>query len=661
MRVFCLVAGFVVVGLVSTAAQAEEPDTGRLLGTVTSDAEAPLETLLVSASGPTGTTVATCDAAGRFEFSDLHPGLYLVRAHASGFTTAGRHIVEINSGLSTLHSMRLRQVASLGAGPSPVLAAGAAPGLTGVSGADWFHENAEAEQPDPLDAEPREPADRLSAAPHAHTEKAWRLRRARRSVLKDVSGPLWAAGGGERPRVAERGVLSARPSNDLLGGLALSGQFQLLARTQIDAPAGLWSANQLPGQVAYVDVGAPSGESGWGLRGAVTMGDSGSWVLAGSYLAELTADHVIALDASYSKQRPLQEELDLTAAERSASDTDANREVGSVKADGRWALSRRLSVGYGAALARYGYLEQGRLFSPHAEVVVEPVARTRVRATVARNMSAPGAEEFLPSAAGFWLPPERTFAPLSPLEPLQAQRTRHIELALERDLGSASVISVRRFQQRVANQTVTLFGVEPGAGRSVTDHYYLANARGLDAAGWGRQLQPRAGRTRAGRRGVQRDAVAVGPVARRLAPARGRERVANGDGAVPRRDDLDRNRDPGDRHQRLRPGARQHGVRPGRSHAGRTRAGYPASRFESSRRCRSRRSETATGRCSSTCATCCTSRQSVHRSTMSCWSSIPRSSSWAGWSCTSDPKGLPASGRRGFGAQPRPMDAHPND
>ena len=485
MRVFCLVVGFVVVGLVSTAAQAEEPDTGRLLGTVTSDAEAPLETLLVSASGPTGTTVATCDAAGRFEFSDLHPGLYLVRAHASGFTTAGRHIVEINSGLSTLHSMRLRQVASVGAGPSPVLAAGAAPGLTGVSGADWFHENAEAEQPDPLDAEPREPADRLSAAPHAHTEKAWRLRRARRSVLKDVSGPLWAAGGGERPRVAERGVLSARPSNDLLGGLALSGQFQLLARTQIDAPAGLWSANQLPGQVAYVDVGAPSGESGWGLRGAVTMGDSGSWVLAGSYLAELTADHVIALDASYSKQRPLQEELDLTAAERSASDTDANREVGSVKADGRWALSRRLSVGYGAALARYGYLEQGRLFSPHAEVVVEPVARTRVRAAVARNMSAPGAEEFLPSAAGFWLPPERTFAPLSPLEPLQAQRTRHIELALERDLGSASVISVRRFQQRVANQTVTLFGVEPGAGRSVTDHYYLANARGLDAAGWG--------------------------------------------------------------------------------------------------------------------------------------------------------------------------------
>ena len=484
MRVFRFVAGLFVVGL-AAAAQAEEPDTGRLLGTVTSDAEAPLDTLLVTASGPAGTTVATCDAAGRFEFSDLHPGLYLLRAHASGFATAGRHVVEINPGLSTLHSMRLRRVLPAGAGASTVLAAGVAAGLRGGAGPDWLEENAEAVQPDAVEPESPEPPDRVSAAPHAHTEKAWRLRRARRSVLKDVSLPVPVPDGGDWPRAAERGVLSGRPSSDLLNGFALSGQFQLLARTRIDSPGGMWSANQLPGQVAYVDVGAPEGVRGWGVRGAVTMGDSGSWVLAGSYLAELTADHVIALGASYSKQRPPQEDLDPTSVERRPSNLYANREVGNVEADGRWRPSRRLSVDYGAALARYGYLEQGRLFSPHAEVVVEPVARTRVRAVVARNMSAPGAEEFRPSAAGFWLPPERTFAPLSPLEPLQAQRTRHVELALERDVGSASVIGMRRFQQRVANQTMTLFGVEPVAARSAADHYYLANARGLDTAGWG--------------------------------------------------------------------------------------------------------------------------------------------------------------------------------
>ncbi len=487
MRVFRLVAGLFVVGLASTAALAEEPDTGRLLGTVTSDAEASFETLLVTASGPTGTTVATCDAAGRFEFSNLHPGLYLLRAHASGFTSAGRHIVEINPGLSTLHSMRLRRVVPAGGGASTVLAAGVTSGLGAASGSDWLPADAEAAQPDAVEPEPPEPPDRLSPAPHAHTEKAWRLRRARRSVLKDVSLPVPVPppAGGDWPRAADRGALSGRPSSDLLQGFALSGQFQLLARTQIDAPGGTWSANHLPGQVAYVDVGAPEGESGWGVRGAVTMGDSGSWVLAGSYLAELSADHVIALGASYSKQRPPQADLDLTSVERSAANLYANRQVGSVEVDGRWTLSRRVSVGYGAALGHYGYLEQGRLFSPHTEVVVEPVARTRVRAAVARNMSAPGAEEFRPSAAGFWLPPERTFAPLSPFEPLQAQRTRHVELALERDLGSTSVIGVRRFRQRVANQTLTLFGVEPGAAPSATDHYYLASAHGIDAAGWG--------------------------------------------------------------------------------------------------------------------------------------------------------------------------------
>lgn len=484
MRVFRLVvAGLFAAGLASAAAQAEEPDTGRLLGTVTSDAEAPLEALLVTASGPGGTSVAACDAAGRFEFSNLHPGVYLVRAHASGFTTAGRHLVEINSGLSTLHSMRLRQVAPARTGASAVLAAGVTSGA--AAGSDWLPAAAEAAQPDAVEPEPAEPPDRLSAAPHAHTEKAWRLRRARRSVLKDVSLPVPPPHGGDWARATERGTLSGRPSSDLLNGFALSGQFQLLARTQIDSPGGMWSANQLPGQVAYVDVGAPEGESGWGVRGAVTMGDSGSWVLAGSYLAELTADHVIALGASYSKQRPPQEDLGLSAVERSAASRYANRRVGSVEAEGNWTLSRRLSVDYGAALGHYGYLEQGRLFSPHAEVVVEPVARTRVRAAVARNMSAPGAEEFLPSAAGFWLPPERTFAPLSPFEPLQAQRTRHVEVALERDVGSASVIGVRRFRQRIGNQTITLFGVEPGAARSATEHYYLASAHGLDAAGWG--------------------------------------------------------------------------------------------------------------------------------------------------------------------------------
>ena len=157
-----VVAALLVVGPASAAARAEEPDTGRLLGTVTSDGETPLEALLVTASGPGGTSVATCDARGRFEFSGLHPGVYLLRAHASGFATAGRHIVEISSGLSTLHSMRLRRVAPAGASTT-VLAAGVTSGLGAAAASDWLPADAAAAQPDAV--EPAPPSPRTARRP----------------------------------------------------------------------------------------------------------------------------------------------------------------------------------------------------------------------------------------------------------------------------------------------------------------------------------------------------------------------------------------------------------------------------------------------------------------------------------------------------------------
>jgi hypothetical protein len=98
-------------------------------------------------------------------------------------------------------------------------------------------------------------------------------------------------------------------------------------------------------------------------------------------------------------------------------------------------------------------------------------------------MSVPGGQEFLRPVSGAWLPPERTFAPLAASGLLEAERTRHIEVALERDLGSASFISVRRFFQDVSGQMVTVFGLLPGV--ATADHYYLANAGGARADGWG--------------------------------------------------------------------------------------------------------------------------------------------------------------------------------
>ena len=211
MRVFPLAAVLLAVGLASAAVLAEEPDTGRLLGTVTSDGEAPLEALLVTASGPGGTSVATCDARGRFEFSSLHPGVYLLRAHASGFATAGRHVVEISSGLSTLHSMRLRRVAPADAGAATVLAAGVTSGLGAVSGSDWLPADAAAAQPETAGPESDEPPDRLAAAPPRTYGEG--LAAAPRPAQRAEGRVVPGAAAGRRRLAARRGAPPAVPAS----------------------------------------------------------------------------------------------------------------------------------------------------------------------------------------------------------------------------------------------------------------------------------------------------------------------------------------------------------------------------------------------------------------------------------------------------------------
>ena len=574
MRVFRSVTGLIAAGLVSSAALAEEPGTGRLLGTVTSETGAPPPTLLVSASGPAGTMVATSDAAGRFEFSDLPAGLYLLRAHASGFTTAGRHVVEVHPGVATPHALRLR-VLPAGTEAPAVLAASAAPGLGAVSGLAWRGTDAPAGRPLTAAPDPPERVDGSPAAPHEHSGKAWRLRRARRSVLKDASRRVQPAGAGEQPRPdGERGAGPGLPASELPGGFALSGQFQLLARTQIDSPSGAWSSGRLPGQVAYVDVGAPADEHGWGVRGAMTMGGRGSWVLAGSYLTELTPEHAIALGAFYSRQRTPHDDLDAAPVERTgAAERHAPRGVGSVRADGRWTLSRRVSVGYGAVFAHYGYLEQGRLFSPRTEVVVEPVARNPragcrgPQHVGARGRTVPAVRGGLLAAAG---------ADLRSLVGLRAAAgaTDAARGAGDRARPGRSVRR-RRAALSAAGRQPDDHAVRSGAGgRPLLPGERARPRRGRVGA----ELQPRAGRTRAGRCGVQRHAVALGALGGRPAAGAG-ERHAQRRGTVSRRDDVGRNGDSRNGHEHLRPSPpstrRSRAPRPTRSRPGRA----PASHF----------------------------------------------------------------------------------
>src|SRR4029453_7467655 len=141
-------------------------------------------------------------------------------------------------------------------------------------------------------------------------------------------------------------------------------------------------------------------------------------------------------------------------------------------------------VEYGGRYARYDYLVQPGLFSPRVGVSLEPTKTTRVTAVLAQRMIAPGAEEFLaPATAGPWLPPERTFSPLTGGE-LRVERGRDLDLLVEHDFGIYS-LGVRRFFQGVDNQTMTIFGMRsPGGTRSV-GHYYVAGAGSVDVDGGG--------------------------------------------------------------------------------------------------------------------------------------------------------------------------------
>ena len=158
--------------------------SGRLVGVVTDTAGAPVEATLVSATGPAGVSLAVCDADGRFEFRALSPGTYLLRTHVAGLDAGRRSVVEVRPGLATTYSITLRR--QVAASPTPnFLAAG-----FGSQGSvfDAPNDSGAGVQPDDVASETgvdTTPTRTGSGAPHDDSEKAWRLRRARRSVLKD--------------------------------------------------------------------------------------------------------------------------------------------------------------------------------------------------------------------------------------------------------------------------------------------------------------------------------------------------------------------------------------------------------------------------------------------------------------------------------------------
>ena len=449
---------------------------GAINGIVSDERGGPLPGAMVSALGATMAMTVT-DVNGRFSLEKLPAGDYTLRAHLAGFAASRRENVRVGLTSPAVYRLQLHRldtaVATTGRTTEPVtsrpiLAAGF--GLPSIDAGE-----ATASDDD-----------------HSHTDTAWRLRHLTRSILKDSANAVMVADDDDTDKVedplfgrANRSMGAAAGS--FFAALPFTGEVNLLT-TGAFASGDLFSRDMLPRGVAYLAIGAPAGTGDWTLRAAMSEGNLSSWIVAGSFVSKREGMHSYDLGLSYSTQE-YQSNNPIALAL-----TDRNRNVGEIYALDRWTVGPGVSVEYGGRYARYDYLVQPGVFSPRAGLTLEPTPGTRVTAVLAQRMVAPGAEEFLaPAMAGLWLPPERTFSPLTGSN-LRVERARDLDVRFEHDFAGAYSLGIRRFFQGVDNQAMTIFGLRSPSGTRSVGHYYVARAGSVDAQGWGVRMSTLASR-----------------------------------------------------------------------------------------------------------------------------------------------------------------------
>ena len=441
---------------------------GSILGVVQDERGVPVFGAVVSALGTT-TAVAVTDRLGHFELRTLTPGPYLVRAHLSGYVASRGQLIEVRSSAKTSSSIALRRSNAAPTAP-PVVAAG-----MGIV-------------PEPIAPPPDAPVvdEGDSTNGDNHSEVAWRLRHARRGILKDADVPEEIVVGDTPPDTniwgggSVLGAMSspARLASSLFATTTFTGQVNLLTSGSFDTPQSLFSGDSFSRSIAYLALGAPVGEKAdWTVRAALTQGDIASWIVAGEYTTRAPARHRYDLGWAYATQR-----YDGGNLATLSEVTDGSRNAGSMFGVDTFSVTPSITLTYGGRYARYDYLEDRSLFSPKVSVTVEPIDHFRVSGLLSHRSVAPGAEEFSPRMeSAVWLPPQRTFAPLDPSQPMQAERTDHMEVEVERDFA-ATTVSVRAFRQHTDDQLVTVFGIDLDSPARV-GHYFVGNVGNIDAVG----------------------------------------------------------------------------------------------------------------------------------------------------------------------------------
>lgn len=447
--------------------------SGRIEGVVTDQQGTPLVGAAVSAVGPDALFGVT-DDDGRFVFAAVPVGTYLIRAQRAGFQASSREFLEVDPTGTARHRFALSPIEPSAAG-SDAAAAGTAVEEQVVIAAGFGGSTITSAPPVKDD--------------HEHTPRLWRLRHLKRSVLRDVDTMVmldalanelsWEEERAGRPVTAQA---SARTTTSVLGDASLSGQVQLLTSTAFDGASDgegmLWE--RVPNGVAYATVGAPiGGTSQWSVRGALSRGDLSSWIVAGTFTRAVEKGHALDVGASFALQSYSSE----TPAAL-VSVAEQRRSAGTIHAFDTYRINSRAAVTYGARYAWHDYLDRNALLSPTVALSVSPLEKTWLRLAVTQQMLAPGAEEFdARNVSAFSLPPQRTFTAASATGRLSAERTRHVEIGIEREIASL-VIGLRHFRQAVDNQLVAMFGIGAQGAEPDLGHYVVANGGNLDAQGW---------------------------------------------------------------------------------------------------------------------------------------------------------------------------------
>lgn len=425
-------------------------DTGLIEGKVSDELGKPLDGAVISALG--GTTVfAVSDRTGSYTLKQLPPGPYLLRVHLAGFMAARSTMVNVRPSTRSASSFILRRAASAAAPritEASVAASGAVPAGAAAKSGD-----------------------------RDESELGWRLRHLKRGVLRDADTLAGIPKDDDDWFITDSFEFlgrafgtSARKAGALFSDLSLGGQVNLLTTGAFDNPLQLLQLDRTS-SVAFFKVGAPVGSHGdWNVRAAMNQSDLSSWMLAGSYVVKADVPHRYQFGMSYSLQRY---EGGNPAALGALTDTARN--VGSMFAFDEWQVTRYIALGYGASYARYDYMDGPVMFSPRLSATFSPSKSWRVYGSAAREISAPGAEEFIPPASAEYLPPQRTFSAISKAG-LSTQALENYEFGVERVMNGAA-ITVRAFEQRIDNQTVTVFGFRSADSvPSALGHYYVGSA-----------------------------------------------------------------------------------------------------------------------------------------------------------------------------------------